>query len=196
MSYPEKTRQKAVFLDKDGTLIKDVPYNVNPDLVVFEQGVFDGLSLLQDAGFKLIVVSNQSGIALGHFSEKELAELIRYFEEKFKENGLLLSGFYYCPHLSHTLDKACLCRKPEPGLIFKAASELDVDLAASWMVGDILNDVEAGNRAGCRSVLIDNGNETEWVNATHRTPEFTAQNFFEAANFITSQTILSYASKQ
>ncbi|MCF2446701.1 HAD family hydrolase [Dyadobacter sp. CY345] len=193
MSYPEKSRQKAVFLDKDGTLIKDVPYNVDPKLVLFEPGVFDGLRKFRDHGFKIIIISNQPGISLGYFTKKELAELICYFEKRFNENGMLLAGFYYCPHLPETSDKSCKCRKPKPELFYTAARDLDIDLNASWIIGDILNDVEAGNRAGCRTVLIDNGNETEWVNGIHRTPDFTAKNFSEAANFITSQTILSYA---
>jgi D-glycero-D-manno-heptose 1,7-bisphosphate phosphatase len=193
MSHPDQTLQKAIFLDKDGTLIRDEPYNVDPKLVVFESGVFDGLHLLQNAGFKLIIISNQPGVALGYFSEPELALLIRYFEEKFTENDLLLSGFYYCPHLPDTGNSACSCRKPKPGLIHDAASDLSIDLSNSWMIGDILNDVEAGNKAGCRTILIDNGNETEWLSGINREPDFAAKDFLEATNYIISQTIPGYA---
>ncbi|MCE7042847.1 HAD-IIIA family hydrolase [Dyadobacter sp. CY312] len=193
MSHPDQQLHKAIFLDKDGTLIKDVPYNVDPKLVVFESGVFDGLRRMQDEDFKLIIISNQPGIALGYFSEPDLALLIRYFEEKFAENDLLLSGFYYCPHLPDTSSNACSCRKPKPGLIHKAASDLNIDLSNSWMVGDILNDVEAGNKAGCRTILIDNGNESEWLSGINREPDFAAKDFLEATRYIVSQTVRCYA---
>lgn len=193
MPHPDRTFQRAVFLDKDGTLIKDVPYNVNPDLVVFEDGVFDGLRRLTDEGYKLIIVSNQSGIAIGYFSEPDLAPLIRHVEGKFTENGLLLSGFYYCPHLAETGKNACLCHKPNPGLLIKAAGEHHINLHESWMIGDILNDIEAGNRAGCRTVLIDNGNETEWLTGAFRQPDYVSGHFYDAANYIVSQNVLNYA---
>jgi D-glycero-D-manno-heptose 1,7-bisphosphate phosphatase len=184
---------KAVFLDKDGTLIKDEPYNVDPAKVVFEEDVFEGLRTLQADGYRLIIVSNQPGLSMGLFSNTELNALIRYFEDVFAENGLILSGFYYCPHLPGTLEKSCECRKPEPGLLVKAALELNIDLAHSWMIGDILNDVEAGNRAGCRTVLIDNGNETEWLEGAFREPNYTTRYFLDAADYITSQTVADNA---
>ncbi|MCF0055043.1 HAD-IIIA family hydrolase [Dyadobacter sp. CY356] len=189
MSYADTAFQKAVFLDKDGTLIKDVPYNIDPALVVFEQGVFDGLRSLQDCGYKLIIISNQPGISLGYFSECELSNLIHYFEEKFVENNVLLSGFYYCPHLPEKSHSACRCRKPRPGMIMQAAQDLAIDLKSSWMIGDILNDVEAGNRAGCQTILIDNGNETEWVSGLYREPDYITRNFPDAA-YITSRTVI------
>jgi D-glycero-D-manno-heptose 1,7-bisphosphate phosphatase len=189
--------EKAVFLDKDGTLIRDVPFNVNPSLVVFEDGVFEGLRLLQDIGFRLVIISNQSGVAKGLFSTRQLKSLISYFDKMFLFNGLKLSGFYYCPHLPNALDDGCDCCKPKPGLLLRAAEDLNIDLSQSWMVGDILNDVEAGKRAGCRTVLIDNGNETEWVSGPCRNPDYTAGSFLEGAHHIISmQTIYTNASTQ
>jgi histidinol phosphatase-like enzyme len=102
--------------------------------------------------------------------------------------GIPLDGFYYCPH--HPQGSvaryvgACECRKPEPGLLIRATTENGLDRANSWAIGDILNDVEAGHRAGCKSVLIDNGNETEWVLAPLREPEYTARDLVEAACMI------------
>ncbi|WP_233871818.1 HAD-IIIA family hydrolase [Dyadobacter sp. CY323] len=189
MQHPDLSFQKGVFLDKDGTLVTDVPYNVDPARVTFEKGVFEGLRALQDAGYKLVIVSNQPGISMGLFSEMELDALIRYFEDQFAENGVLLSGFYYCPHLPASETNVCECRKPEPGLLLNAARDLSIDLSISWMIGDILNDVEAGNRAGCRTVLIDNGNETEWLEGEHRTPHYTTGFFPDAAKYIISKTI-------
>lgn len=182
---------KAVFLDKDGTLVRDEPYNVDPAKVVFEDHVFEGLRTLQGDGYRLVIISNQPGLAMGLFSQTELDALVRYFEDRFAENGVMLAGFYYCPHLPATPGAACDCRKPEPGLLLRAAAELHIDLSRSWMVGDILNDVEAGNRAGCRTVLIDNGNETEWETGPNREPDYTTRYFLDATDYITAQTISS-----
>lgn len=174
---------KAVFLDKDGTLIKDCPYNVNPAFIEWEKGVLDGLRLLQNQGFVLVIITNQPGVALGRFSMQELLTLKTYFVQFLAQKGIRLSGFYFCPHQA-TTPPLCECRKPSPQLIRQAAQALHIDLGASWMIGDILNDVEAGNRAGCQTILIDNGNETEWLQAPQRTPTFKAADFREAVQYI------------
>ena len=180
---------KAVFLDKDGTLIDDVPYNVNPELINLKDGAVEGLQKLQRAGFKLIVISNQSGVARGYFAKEELEKVEHRIKEMLAGFGIKLDGFYYCPHhpegriAEYAID--CNCRKPLPGMLIKAAAEHHVNLKASWMIGDILNDVEAGNRAGCNSILIDNGGETEWIkNNPFREPEAVWANLKEAADFI------------
>ncbi|SKB80796.1 D-glycero-alpha-D-manno-heptose-1,7-bisphosphate 7-phosphatase [Dyadobacter psychrophilus] len=192
MPHPEHMPAKAVFLDKDGTLIKDVPYNADPEKVLFETGVFQGLASLQAMGYQLVIISNQPGIALGLFSQKQLDDLITYFYQIFEQNGLTLSGFYYCPHRPGENPDLCTCRKPQAGLILQAAAALEIDLQQSWMIGDILNDVEAGNRAGCQTVLINNGNETEWLAGPFRTPDCLAKDFTEAVNFIYSKITTSY----
>jgi D-glycero-D-manno-heptose 1,7-bisphosphate phosphatase len=180
---------RAVFLDKDGTLIEDVPYNVNPDLIKLTQGAIAGLRLLQAYGYKLIVVSNQSGVARGYFLESELVGVENHLLTLFSEQGVTLNGFYYCPHHPDgTVSEyaiSCGCRKPEPGLILRAAWEHQIDLQKSWFVGDILNDVEAGNRTGCRTILIDNGNETEWLLSPMRIPNYTVADLMTAAQVIT-----------
>lgn len=179
---------KAVFLDKDGTLIKDVPYNVDPERVEFTEGSIPALALLSDEGYLLIVVSNQSGVAHGYFTERELESLRVSLEQKLAANGIALDAMYFCPH--HPAGKRkefaveCECRKPKPGMILKAAEEFNVDLSASWMIGDILNDVEAGNQAGCQTILINNGNETEWHLSSTRKPTIVVQNLYEAAEKI------------
>jgi len=188
MSYPDPLTAKAIFLDKDGTLVKDVPYNVDADQVVFETGVFEGLEIMQSAGYKLVVISNQSGLALQKFSQSDMDKLVGFFYSVFQQNNLQLWGFYYCPHAPASDGIGCTCRKPEPGLLLQAAGELGIDLNKSWMIGDILNDVEAGNRAGCRTVLIDNGNETEWVKGPFREPGYTTSGLLDAARFITTTT--------
>ncbi|ASZ15093.1 HAD family hydrolase [Chitinophaga pendula] len=179
---------KAVFLDKDGTLIVDVPYNIDPNRIVLEEGAEKALQLLKKAGFLLVIISNQGGIAKGVIQEQQLAGVEQRINELLAEVEIRLDGFFYCPHdpkgkiAAYT--KSCYCRKPAPGLLLQAASVLNIDLEASWMIGDILNDVEAGHRAGCRSILIDNGNETEWLLNDYRIPDFFADNLQEAAAYI------------
>jgi D-glycero-D-manno-heptose 1,7-bisphosphate phosphatase len=183
-------RKKAVFLDKDGTLINDVPFNVNPDLISLTTLACEGLRLLQNEGYALHVITNQPGIAKGFFDRAALGRVEKRLREMLDAGGVHLDGFYYCPHSTDGIVSAdaiaCDCRKPMPGLLQRAANENCIDLAKSWMVGDILNDVEAGRRAGCRTVLIDNGNETEWELSPYRTPDLISSNLYHAASRITS----------
>lgn len=183
----------AVFLDKDGTLIPDIPYNINPNLVTLNPGVLDGLYELQQH-FSLFIISNQSGVAKGFFSIKEVKLVMDHLLQLFRRNDINISGYYFCPHdvngAINPYTLACNCRKPKPGLLLRAAADHQLDLSESWMIGDILNDVEAGKAAGCRSILIANGNETEWDRAGEplRIPDYTATNFLEAATFINQKT--------
>jgi D-glycero-D-manno-heptose 1,7-bisphosphate phosphatase len=178
----------AVFLDKDGTLIVDVPYNVDPVLVRLTDGALDGLRALHDAGYLLIVVSNQSGVARGLFKEEALGAVEARLRGLIAVAGPPLAGFYYCPHHPdghvEPYAIACTCRKPAPGLLSRAAREHGVDLGRSWLIGDILHDVEAGRRAGCRTVLLDVGHETEWQLTPDRTPDLVATSLSDAARLI------------
>jgi D,D-heptose 1,7-bisphosphate phosphatase len=178
----------AVFLDKDGTLIPDIPYNVAPDRISLYPGVGAGLRQLHQAGYLLIVVSNQSGVARGYFPETALEGVEQRLRSLLEQEGVPLAGFYYCPH--HPEGKnaeyaiACTCRKPQPGLLHQAVRDHAIDLSQSWLIGDILNDIEAGRAAGCRTILIDNGNETEWQLDRQRLPHHLAVNFWEATQII------------
>jgi histidinol-phosphate phosphatase family protein len=183
-----KGSDRAVFLDKDGTLIEDVPYNVDPALIRLGPGAREGLPLLHQRGYRLFVVSNQPGVAHGYFPESALAAVADRLRELLAGLGLPLAGFSYCPHHPNgqraPFAVACDCRKPAPGMIARAAEAHGLDLARSWMVGDILDDIQAGRAAGCRTVLIDNGNETEWVLTPDRRPHHTAADLAEAARII------------
>ena len=173
----------AVFLDKDGTLVRDVPYNVDPSRIVLNEGAVDGVRRLHAAGFALVVVSNQSGVARGYFAEADLGVVWAKLRELLGVPFLV----YYCPHHPESdapYNVECRCRKPEPGMLLEAAKEHRLDLSQSWMIGDILNDVEAGRRAGCRTVLLDNGGETEWVLSLERLPHHVVSTFAEAAEVI------------
>jgi histidinol-phosphate phosphatase family protein len=182
----------AVFLDKDGTLVHDVPYNIDPALIRLRPDAGFALHCLQDAGYALVLVSNQPGVAHGIFSESQLIPVWRHLEQALEACGVWLHAVYYCPH--HPAGRVaryahvCECRKPQPGLLQRAAAEHGFDLAASWMVGDILDDIEAGNRAGCRTVLLDVGCETEWRRGPYRRARAAVQTLSEAAAFILSDT--------
>jgi D-glycero-D-manno-heptose 1,7-bisphosphate phosphatase len=185
---------RAIFLDKDGTLIENVPYNVDPERIRLLPGAADGLRSFHAAGYELFVITNQSGVARGYFDEEALGAVeTRLRQLILAETGVPLAGFYYCPHhpagvvARYSCD--CTCRKPGPGLILRAAAEHGISLGASWVIGDILDDIEAGNRAGCRTVLIDNGNETEWLAGPWRRPHLTALNLARAACLIGARAL-------
>lgn len=182
----------AVFLDKDGTLVVDVPYNADPDLVELAAGAGRAVRELHAAGFLVVVVSNQSGLARGMFTTRELAQATARVDQLLAAEGGSLDGWYWCAHhpdgVVEDLAVACACRKPRPGMLLSAAKELDIDLARSWMVGDILHDVEAGNRAGCRTVLLDVGNETGWIGGPLRTPDATVVSLDAAVDHILAAT--------
>jgi D-glycero-D-manno-heptose 1,7-bisphosphate phosphatase len=178
----------AIFIDKDGTLIEDVPYNVDPRKIALTPHAGKSLLALQLAGYRIVVVSNQSGVARGMFDEADLGPVVVRLRRLLGNAGVRLDGFYYCPHhpAGSVAEYAfeCDCRKPRPGMMRQAALDLDIEIARSWMIGDILDDVEAGHAAGCRSILIDNGNETEWLPGPLRTPDARVPDLAAAANLI------------
>lgn len=172
---------KALFLDKDGTLIRNIPYNTDPDKVELTDGVGPALRSVMQLGFKLIVISNQSGIARGFFAESALEPVRRKIAFLLAGYGVRIDGFYYCPHyLLGTVavySHPCACRKPAAGLFFRAAREQGIDLSRSFTVGDILDDMEAGHQANTTTILYDAGHETEWHLTPARIPDFTVSDF-------------------
>jgi D-glycero-D-manno-heptose 1,7-bisphosphate phosphatase len=180
----------AVFLDKDGTLIVDVPYNTDPERIRFTPGAPQALRRLAEAGFLLIVVTNQAGLATGRLSRQDFAAMQRALERRVHaEAGVALDGWFTCPH-SPGPDGVprCLCRKPAAGLLRQARTAHGVDLARSWMVGDILDDVEAGRRAGCRTILLDVGHETVWRRSPLREPDHRCTTLAQAAELIVARS--------
>ncbi len=145
--------QRAVFLDRDGTIIIDRGYPRDPALVELLPGAANGLTILRERGLLLVVVSNQSGLARGIVTPAEAEAVHRRFLACLAEQGLSIDGVYYCPHGP---DEGCACRKPATGLLLRAAAELQIDLRRSFMTGDKSSDVEAGVRAGCTSILFNN----------------------------------------
>ncbi|HMM76628.1 MAG TPA: HAD-IIIA family hydrolase [Gammaproteobacteria bacterium] len=170
-----RAKRPALFIDKDGTLIEDVPYNVDPARIRLVQDMLPLLAAARDAGAALILVSNQAGVALGRFAPSALICVVARVQALLAPHGLALDDALFCPHLPDApvarYARVCDCRKPAPGLLLQAAARHDLDLGASWLVGDILDDVEAAHRAGCRAIFFDRGHETEWRRGTGRVPD-------------------------
>ena len=153
--------QPAVFLDRDGTLIEEVGYATRPQQIRILGGVARGLARFAEAGFKRIVVTNQSGIARGLMTEDDLDRFHEALDEQLDLLGAAVDAYYACPHhpdrseaVRPDLAIECDCRKPKPGLILQAAEDLDIDLGASWIIGDAWRDVQAGQAAGLRTIKL------------------------------------------
>ena len=150
--------RRAVFLDRDGVLIRDVDHLTAASQIEILPGVPEALRRFRDARWTIVVVTNQSVVARGLVTEEELRRIHRVLETQLRGLGASLDAVYYCPHHPEgavgRYRVVCDCRKPEPGLLLRAAEDLGIDLVASVMVGDASSDIEAGRRAGCRTILI------------------------------------------
>jgi len=170
-------KSTAVFLDRDGTIIEDIGYIGDPDDVRLLPGAAEAIRRIFQAGYLVVIVSNQSGVARGLFDEAALSRVHARVEALLRTEGAGLDGAYYCPYLDSPEAKVEVyrrdseLRKPNPGMLHQAARDLDIDLPRSWMIGDSPSDIEAGRRAGCETILIDpNGSKASDMNvaATHR----------------------------
>lgn len=148
--------RRAAFLDRDGTLIREVGYLSRLEDVELLPGAAAALRRLGEAGYLRLVVTNQSGVARGMFDLAFVEETHRELRRRLQAEGADVEGFYVCPH-HPDLTGPCGCRKPAPGLVERAAAEWGVDLAASWVVGDKPADVELARAAGCRAALVRTG---------------------------------------
>jgi len=182
MSFP------TVFFDRDNTLNVDPGYLSDPKLVKLFDGVGEGIYRLKnDFGFKIVVISNQSGIARGFFSKLEVDSVNERINQiLLKEYNVKIDAFYYCPfHPDFSSSEESKCRKPSPLMVFKAAEEMDLDLSRSYFVGDTLSDVECGINAGLKTVLINYENDEEKIiSLKNKTPNFIVDNFLNICDFI------------
>jgi D-glycero-D-manno-heptose 1,7-bisphosphate phosphatase len=186
---------KAAFLDRDGTINEEVGYLRNPADLRLIPGAAAAIKRLNDSGIKVVLVTNQSGIARGYFSEALLLEIHDRLEQMLRDEGARLDAVYYCPHHpsegnSH-YTRDCDCRKPGTGLIDRAARDLNIDVKHSYVVGDKWSDVELGRRAGAYSVLVRTGyGAVDEGNArpSHQVdPDFIAHTISEAVDWIIEQ---------
>jgi D-glycero-D-manno-heptose 1,7-bisphosphate phosphatase len=177
----------AVFLDRDGTLVEARHYPTRPEELVLYDGLADELRVVQQAGFRLVLITNQSGLARGYFDWAQLERMHEALLETMRSHEVAIDGIYVCPHHPEgtigELAIECECRKPKPGMLLRAAQDLDLDLSRSWFIGDILDDVEAGNRAGCRTVLVDLGTERS-PESPLRTPTYVARDTVHAVRLV------------
>ncbi len=149
-----RASRAAIFLDRDGTVIEDVGYLSDPDQVRLLPGALSALRRLRQAGFALVLVSNQSGVGRGFVTEAQAQTVHERMVQILGNGGVLLDGAYYCPH---SPDEGCSCRKPSPEMVQRAAIDLDIDLERSFLIGDQFRDLEAGRRAGCRTFGLGDG---------------------------------------
>ncbi|MBV9689813.1 MAG: HAD family hydrolase [Ktedonobacteraceae bacterium] len=182
-------KHRAVFLDRDGTLVHPRHYPSRPEELRLYDGVGPYLRDIQQAGFRLVVITNQAGIARGYFTEADLQRMHEHLAAQLAQLAVWLDAIYYCPHhpsgVIPDLTMRCDCRKPQPGMLLRAAAELDLDLASSWFIGDILDDIEAGNRAGCHTILVDLDTEQcPWQPL--RCPNFVARDTVHALRIISA----------
>jgi D-glycero-D-manno-heptose 1,7-bisphosphate phosphatase len=180
---------RAVFLDRDGTLIGDPGYLGDPDGVMLLPGVTEGLRALQAAGFRLVIVTNQSGIARGKYTVADYEAVAARLEEHLEAAGVRLAGSYYCPfHPEGSVapyNQEHPDRKPADGMWRRAAADLAIDLSRSWSMGDGQRDVVAGKRAGTRAILLAGGRD-KWPLPVRGPfdPDFVARDMREAVLFI------------
>ena len=179
---------KAIFLDRDGTIIEDPGYINRPDQVKLLDGAAEALTELSAMGYKLIVASNQSAVARGIVTEKVLGAIHNRLKELLAKKGVHLDAIYYCPYHPEGVipkyRKESDRRKPNPGMLLAAAGEMDIELAGSWMIGNSGQDVEAGRRAGCKAILIDDPSHYKQSEQDRPQPDFRAVNMKEAVNII------------
>lgn len=185
MSPPLK---KAVFLDRDGTINQEVGYISRPEQVRLLPGAAGAIADLRQAGFAVVVISNQSGLARGYFTEDDLAAVQAEVERQLLAHGAPLDGFYYCPHLPEGavehLAVVCDCRKPATGLVRRAANDLGLSLRGSYMVGDRLRDVACGRAGGLTSILVQSGHQDWPPRGPQEEPHFVAPDLASAAKWI------------
>lgn len=181
-------KQRAVFFDRDGTLNVDPGYLGDPSIVELFPEAAEAISLLRKFRFKIIVISNQAGIARGLITASDVEAVNARINELLNDSGAKIDAFYYCPfHPDFSTEEECQCRKPSPQLVFKAAEELDIQLEDSYFVGDRILDVECGINAGLKTVLINRDGNTEQNGILHvegKRIDLITHNLMEAAKFI------------
>ncbi len=188
-------KRRAAFIDRDGTISEEVGYINHPSRFRVFPYSAAAIKLLNDAGWLAVVVTNQAGVARGYFSEAMIQNVHESLQQDLSEQGAKLDAIYYCAHHPavgeppYRLD--CDCRKPKPGLVWRAAEEMKIDLDSSWMIGDRYSDIEMARNAGVRSAFVLSGyGRGEWEHQRadwKQQPDLIAENLLEAVAAITKE---------
>jgi D-glycero-D-manno-heptose 1,7-bisphosphate phosphatase len=184
--------KKAVFLDRDGTIVVHEPYLSSPDQLKLLPNAAQGIRVFKEYGYLIIVVTNQSGVARGFFDEKRLILIHKKLISMLEEEGAVIDDLYYCPHHTEGIIERykvdCNCRKPKPGMILDAARKYHIDLTQSLMIGDSEADMLAGRDAGCKCVLVRSDSINEISTATMIGTDYIVKDLLEAASYVISKT--------
>lgn len=188
--------EKVVFMDRDGTVNREVHYLHRPEDLVLFPDVPEGIRRLNEHGFRVVIVTNQAGVARGYYKEEDVKNLHEYLNEELKRHGGHVDRFFYCPHHPQngigTYKQDCECRKPKTGMFRMAEAFYEIDKAHSYMIGDKLIDTEAGRNYGIRSILIGTGYGEEFYNKVlsgdeKRNYDYYGKHFKEAVDWILEQ---------
>jgi histidinol-phosphate phosphatase family protein len=184
-SNGETARRRAVFLDRDGTINVDTNYLRDPDEFQLIPGVGEAIKALNNAGWLVIVITDQSGIGRGWLTEETLNSIHQRMAEALAAHDAHVDAIYHCPHTPYD---RCTCRKPSPEMVIRAARDHNIDLKSSWFVGDKARDVETGRRAGCRPALVLTGfGQGELASAGK--PDVVAEDLYRAVQTILGEGI-------
>ncbi len=180
---------RAVFLDRDGVITKDPPHYAHKlDQLRLIPKSAKAIRLLNENGFKVIIVSNQSGVARGYYQEKDVEIFNHAMEDELRKEGAYIDTIYYCPHhpeaeiVDYRIN--CDCRKPNPGMLLKSAKNLDIDLKESFVVGDKISDIVAGFKAGCVTILVLTGHGKSQLFKNSIKPDFISLDLYDAVKDI------------
>lgn len=173
-------KRPVLFLDRDGVIIVEKKFQIDIEEMEFYPKSADALKAV-DRRFLKVVVSNQSGVARKKFTQDEVEKFNHALSDKLKREGISIDGWYFCPHGP---GDRCLCRKPQPGMLLRAAEELSIELKESWMIGDKSSDILAGKAAGTRTILVRTGYAGKEPGTVPVKPDHTADNLYDAVQFI------------
>ncbi|MCX5848355.1 MAG: HAD family hydrolase [Deltaproteobacteria bacterium] len=190
-------------MDRDGTINEEVGYLDSLDKMKIIPGAYEAIRLINESGMKVVVISNQAGVARGLFTEKFVKTTNDYLQTVLRQQGAYINNFYYCPH--HPTEgiepyrQICECRKPAPGMLLKAALDLNIDLSLSYLVGDRFLDMEAARKAGVKGILVKTGYGSELLqddgpnkSTEENRPDFIAEDILEAVRWILDQVAFKY----
>ena len=181
-------RNRAVFLDRDGTITVEKGFVHRTEDLEFVDSAAEMIGCLNRAGYLVVVVTNQSGVARGMYREEDVHRFHRYLNDELQRSGAHIDRFYYCPHLPEAPDPAyrkdCECRKPKPGMVLRAMEEMRIDPRSSYMIGDKARDICAGKKAGLTSILIHEDNDAVDTTWCDEDPDLVVRSLREAIDYI------------